>query len=87
MYQCQNGNFNRSQNLQVKSSMLHFNSTNPVYSRVEVAADARHKVYSCGSPPQMPCNEADAVRSARLKSKLGRHIIEMEQNKGIIQSV
>ena len=36
------------------------------YSRVEVAADERHRVCSCGRPPQMRCNEADAVRSARL---------------------
>ncbi len=24
---------------------------------------------SCGTSPQVPCNEADAVRSARLKGK------------------
>ena len=39
------------------------------YSRVEVGADARHRACSCGHPPQMPCNEADALRSARLKGK------------------
>jgi len=39
------------------------------YSRVEIAADARHRVCSCGPSPQMPCNEADAVRSARSESK------------------
>jgi hypothetical protein len=39
------------------------------YSRVEVAADARHRVCSCGPSPQVPCNEADAVRSARLNGK------------------
>jgi len=43
------------------------------YSRVEVAVDARHRVCSCGRPPQMPCNEADAVRSARPKGKEWRH--------------
>ncbi|MEE8479938.1 MAG: hypothetical protein V3T59_01730, partial [Desulfobacterales bacterium] len=46
------------------------------YSRIEFAADARHRVCSCGSPLQMPCNEADAVKSARPKGKLGRHIIK-----------
>jgi hypothetical protein len=39
------------------------------YSRVEVAADARHRVRSCGPSPRVPCNEADAVRSARLNGK------------------
>jgi len=39
------------------------------YSRVEFAADARHRVHSCGTSPQVLCNEADAVRSARLKGK------------------
>ena len=34
------------------------------------------QVYGCGSPPQIPCNEADAVKSARPKSKLCRHIIK-----------
>lgn len=46
------------------------------YLRVEFAADARHRVCGCGSSPQMPCNEADAVKSARQKGKLGRHIIK-----------
>ncbi|MEA3421914.1 MAG: hypothetical protein U9Q97_09610, partial [Acidobacteriota bacterium] len=36
------------------------------YSRVKLAADARHRVCSCGPSPRMGCNEADAVRSARL---------------------
>ena len=36
------------------------------YSQVEVAADARHRVRSCGPSPRVPCNEADAVRSACL---------------------
>jgi hypothetical protein len=31
------------------------------YSRVELAADARHRVCGCGSSPQIPCNEADIV--------------------------
>ena len=46
------------------------------YSRIEFAADARHRVCGCGSPLQMPCNEVDAVKSSRPKSKLGRHIIK-----------
>ncbi len=46
------------------------------YSRIEFAADARHRVCGCGSPPQIPCNEADAVKSARLKGKLCRHILK-----------
>jgi len=29
----------------------------------------RHRVHSCGTSPQVLCNEADAVRSARLKGK------------------
>jgi hypothetical protein len=43
------------------------------YSRVEVAVDTRHRACSCGLPPQMPCNEVDAVRSARLNGKECRH--------------
>ena len=39
------------------------------YSQVEVAADARHRVRSCGTSPRVPCNNADAVRSACLKGK------------------
>ena len=39
------------------------------YSRAEVAVDARPRVRSCGPSPQVPCNVADAVRSARLKGK------------------
>ncbi len=39
------------------------------YSQVEVAADARHRVRSCGPSPRVPCNEADAVRSACLNGK------------------
>jgi hypothetical protein len=46
------------------------------YSRIEFAADAKHRVCGCGSSLQMPCNEADAVKSARLKGKLCRHIIK-----------
>ena len=37
--------------------------------RVEVAADARHRVHSCGTSTQVLCNKADAVRSARLRGK------------------
>ena len=39
------------------------------YSQVEVAADARHRVRSCGPSPRVPCNEADTVRSACLNGK------------------
>ncbi|MBN1225328.1 MAG: hypothetical protein JXB23_18915, partial [Candidatus Aminicenantes bacterium] len=39
------------------------------YSRVEIAVEARHKGCSCGCPPQILCNEADAVRSARPMGK------------------
>ena len=39
------------------------------YSRVEVDAYARHRVCSCGSPLQMPCNKVDALRSARPMGK------------------
>ncbi len=46
------------------------------YSRIEFAADARHRVCGCGSSLQMPCNEADAVKSVRPKGKLCRHIIK-----------
>jgi len=40
-------------------------------SRVELAVDARHRVRSCGTSPQVPCNEADVVRSTRLNGKNG----------------
>ncbi len=46
------------------------------YSRIEFAADARHRVCGCGPSLQMPCNEEDAVKSARPKGKLCRHIIK-----------
>ncbi len=49
---------------------------NPDYSQIEFAADAGHRVCGCGSSLQMPCNEADAVKSARPKGKLSRHIIK-----------
>ncbi|GAG68875.1 unnamed protein product, partial [marine sediment metagenome] len=39
------------------------------YSRVEVAVDARHNGCSCDPSPQIHCNEADEVRSARPKGK------------------
>jgi len=39
------------------------------YSQVDLTADARHRVRSCGPSPRVPCNEADAVRSACLKGK------------------
>jgi hypothetical protein len=53
------------------------------YSRVEVAADARHRVRSCGPSPQVPCNEADAVRSARLKGKKMAIKIKNENEKKV----
>jgi len=43
------------------------------HSRVEVAADARRGSWSCGFPPRMGRNEADAVRSARPKGRRCRH--------------
>ncbi len=39
------------------------------YSQVEVAADARHRVRSCGPSLRVSCNKADAVRSACLNGK------------------
>jgi len=42
------------------------NLVNLDYSQVKVAADARHRVRSCGPSPRVSCNEADAVRSACL---------------------
>ncbi len=42
------------------------------YSRVEIAVDARRGGRSCGHPPQVRHNEADAVRSARPKGKKRR---------------
>jgi hypothetical protein len=37
--------------------------------QVEVAADVRHRMRSCGPSPRVSCNEADAVRSACLYGK------------------
>jgi len=51
------------------------------YSQVEFAADARHRVQSCGPSPQVPCNKADAVRSACLKGK--KMAIKMKVKKSI----
>jgi len=39
------------------------------YSRVKIAAGARHKAWRCWLSLRMPWYEADAVRLARLKSK------------------
>jgi hypothetical protein len=44
-------------------------------SRIEVAADARRGGRSCGCPPQVLHNKADAVRSIRLKGKFGRNFL------------
>ena len=60
--------------------------TNLNYSGVEVAADARHRVRSCGLSPQVPCNEADAVRSARPEGK--KMAIKIKnQNKKIVKII
>ena len=48
-------------------SAIFMNSPGNVgYSQVKLAADARHSAWSCGPSPRMRCNDADAVRSARL---------------------
>jgi len=47
------------------------------YSRVEIAVDARRRVWSCGLPLRMPCNKADMARSARSKSNKCRHEVKM----------
>jgi len=39
------------------------------HSRANVAVDARRKGWSWCSPPQILCNEADTVISARPKGK------------------
>jgi hypothetical protein len=46
-----------------------------IYSRIEVAADARRGGRSCGCPPQVLHNKADVVRSIRLKGKFGRNFL------------
>jgi len=51
------------------------------YSQVEVAADARHRGRSCGPSPQVPCNEADAVRSACLNGKKMAVKMKVKTNK------
>jgi hypothetical protein len=48
---------------------------NLIYSRIEIAADARRGGRSCGCPPQVLHNKADAVRSIRLKGKFGRNFL------------
>jgi len=53
------------------------------YSQVEVAADARHRVRSCGHSPRVPCNEADAVRSACLYGKKMAIKMKVKTNKNI----
>jgi hypothetical protein len=57
---------------------------NLIDSRIEVAADARRGGRSCGCPPQVLHNKADAVRSIRLKGKFGRNflLIQPEINNG-----
>jgi hypothetical protein len=51
-----------------------------VNSQAEVAADARHRVRSCGPSPRVPCNEADAVRSACLQGKKMAIKMKMKNN-------
>ena len=53
------------------------------YSQAEVAADARHRVRSCGPSPRVPCNEAGAVRSACLYSKKMAIKMKVKTNKNI----
>jgi hypothetical protein len=53
------------------------------YSQVEVAADARHRVRSCGPSPQVRCNKADAVRSACLYGKKMAIKMKVKTNKNI----
>jgi len=56
----------------------------PMYlddEQVEVAADARHRVRSCGPSPRVRCNEADAVRSACLNGKKMAIKMKMKTNK------
>ena len=53
------------------------------YSQVEVAADARHRVQSCGPSLRVPCNEADAVRSACLYGKKMAIKMKVKTNKNI----
>jgi len=60
-----------------------FIHTNLDYSQVEVAADARHRVQSCGPSPRVPCNKADAVRSACLKGKKMAIKMKVKTNKNI----
>jgi len=60
-----------------------FNLQDLIYSRAEVAADARHRACSRGPSLRMPCNEADAVRSARQKSKKMAINIENTNKKGV----
>jgi hypothetical protein len=51
--------------------------------QVEVAADVRHRMRSCGPSPRVSCNEADAVRSACLKGKKMAIKMKVKTNKNI----
>jgi len=53
------------------------------YSQVEVTADARHRVRSCGPSPRVPCNKADDVRSACLNGKKMAIKMKVKTNKNI----
>jgi len=53
------------------------------YSQVEFAADARHRVQSCGPSPRVPCNKADAVRSTCLNGKKMAIKMKVKTNKNI----
>jgi len=60
----------------VKNKGLHLDD-----EQAEVAADARHRVRSCGPSPRVSCNEADAVGSACLKGKKMAIKMKMNANK------
>jgi hypothetical protein len=66
-----------------KNHILPIFSIDLDYSQAEVAADARHRVRSCGPPPRVPCNEADAVRSACLYGKKMAIKMKVKTNKNI----
>jgi len=62
----------------ILTATFFMNSTgNLDYSRVEVAADARRRGWSCGISLRIRCNKADAGRSARSESKKCRYLIEI----------
>ncbi|MBN1273777.1 MAG: hypothetical protein JXB26_16035, partial [Candidatus Aminicenantes bacterium] len=54
------------------------------YSRAKLAADVRRQPVKLCLAPRTGCNKADAVRSARLKGKFGRHFLENGHGKCLI---